>query len=122
MLDRAVKTYKETMRKSFNRYFDLILQRRFIYLSKKVNKMERSVSLIEDVDFVLIEEKREIDDIVILKDSLSELEKFAFDAFFYKDKSLKDVAIEKGVSERTLYNALARAKLKIKKNMEKSKV
>jgi RNA polymerase sigma factor (sigma-70 family) len=58
MLFRAIQTYRPNSRKTFNKYFDLILQRHFIQLLRKESKHFYNVDLVENIDF-LKEEKRE---------------------------------------------------------------
>lgn len=50
MLFRAVRTYDEFSNKSFNKYFDLILQRKFMNLLSKENKYYYNVETIQDGD------------------------------------------------------------------------
>ena len=122
MLDVAVKTYKITMRKSFNKYFDLILQRRFIYLSRRESKYEYHVSFMEDIDTLLFLEEEEVsfDFGSVQLDSLSELEKTSIIEVVYENKRVKDVAEKFNLDERSVYNAVARAKQKIRKIIKKS--
>ena len=51
-LNKAINTYCEYYNKSFNKYFDLILQRKYMNLLKKEQDYFYGVSLIEDYDFL----------------------------------------------------------------------
>ena len=123
MLDKAVKTYKTTMRKSFNKYFDLILKRRFIYLCKKEQKVDYAINFLEEVDYLRVEEEEKVGyDISILLDSdLSELESNAFRKIILEGANVKEASCELKADERSIYNAVARAKLKLRKKLKKAK-
>mgnify|MGYP000909807808 FL=1 len=47
-LHKAISTFREDKNKTFTRYFDLILQRRFIQILKKENKNFYDVELVGD--------------------------------------------------------------------------
>lgn len=117
MLDKAVKTYKDSMDKSFNKYFDLILQRRIIYLLKKENNYYLKVSLCEDVEALKLEEtKEEKVEIELDYSLLSDFEKEVFDKKYYQNIKIENIAKEYNTDARSIYNALSRAKCKLRKN------
>lgn len=118
----AVKRYKTTMSKSFNKFFDLLLQRRFINLKKHINKFDFNVVLIDDSEYLsLCEEEEQIKDINIDTSVLSGLEKETFTLIYLMNYKVKDVSSKLKVDARSVYNALARARLKMKKINDQTK-
>jgi len=56
-LDKAIKTYDDRFGKSFNKYFDLILQRRFIQILRNEQKYVYDTMYVEDF-YEIIEEPK----------------------------------------------------------------
>ena len=76
----------------------------------------------EDIDTLLFLEEEEVsfDFGSVQLDSLSELEKISIIEVVYENKRVKDVAEKFNLDERSVYNAVARAKQKIRKIIKKS--
>ena len=117
MLDIAVKTYRADMQKSFNKYFDLIFTRRLVQLTKKENRYLYFVSLIDDIDYLQLDEIEEvpIKSLDLDLKVLSKFEEEIFTKIFYENYRIGDLSKSLNVSERCVYNALSRAKNKIRK-------
>lgn len=118
MLNKAVKTYKVTSIKSFNKYFDLILQRKFFTLAKAINKFEFAIILTDDIEcYELYEETN-----IILEEPkidfscLSRLEEASFRMLIIDRVKASNAARILDTDERCIYNAVARAKGKLRKN------
>ena len=58
MLHKAISTYRPDSGKTFNKYFDMILQRHYIQLRRKESKHFYNVVLTDELDY-LKEEKEE---------------------------------------------------------------
>lgn len=62
-LNEAIKSFDDHYNKSFNKFFDMILQRRFIALLKKDQDYFYGVTLVEDYNHLIdrLEEERKIE-------------------------------------------------------------
>ena len=108
MLHKAIFTFDETIGKSFTRYFELILKRRFYHCVKKMPKY----LLFEHTNFctgvTYIEEEK-----VIMKFS-SELEQTIYDCYFENLMSIDEIAKRYDYSKKQIYNSIFRIKEKYK--------
>lgn len=118
-LKKAIETYKDEYGKTFNKYFDLLIQRRFIQLLKKESKYFYNVSVVEDVDtIVCLEEKKEV---LTLNDvdtsNLSTFENQVMELIYIENMKALEVSEKLNCDIRKVYNAVSRAKNKIKNNI-----
>ncbi len=108
MLFKAVKTFDERYRKSFTKYFELILRRHFYALIRDLPRYQ----LYETTDFVkqyvLMEEEVEF----INFDS--EIEKEVHERYFILQQPVKLIADETKYHKKQIYNAIYRIKEKYK--------
>ena len=111
----AIRTYNPFYCKTFNKYFDLLLQRRFIKILKKEKNYIYNVTLCEDYSSLPLSLKEE-GDFVYEKEYnlgfLSEFEKQIFD-LYKKGKKAKDISSELNVSCKSVYNSVYRIKSKL---------
>lgn len=116
MLFRAIQTYRPDSRKTFNKYFDLILQRHFIQLLKKESKHFYNVQLVENVDY-LKEEKVEKDDLelehLLSLCKFSPFEKQVLD-LRRQNYSIKEISEKLNCRVKQVYDANDRIKRKMK--------
>lgn len=118
-LDKAIKTYDDKYGKSFNKYFDLILQRRFIQILKKEQKHFYNTVYVEDFYDVVeecsvpynIEYEETTEEICKL---LSDFEKKVFECRIKKNLKTADTAALLNCSVRQVYNAMLRIRQKVK--------
>lgn len=108
VLIKAVKTFNECYRKSFTKYFELILKRHYYQLIRCLPQY----TLFETTDFVkecvLMEEEVEY----LSFDS--EIEKEVHERYFIKRQRVKLIAYETKFQEKQIYNAIYRIKEKYK--------
>lgn len=116
MLVIAIKTYSDRYNKTFNKYFDLILQRRFIKLLKKDANYFYKVTLVDDyTSLPLLNEPWEYEyenEINISTGLFSDFEKEVFEAL---KKGLKPKKIAQNLKSdvKSIYNCIYRLKNKI---------
>lgn len=108
MLFKAIKTFNEHYKKSFTRYFELILKRHFYSLIRSLPRY----MLYETTDFVkecvLMEEEIEY------MTFESEIESVVHERYFINKESVKQIAYETKFQEKQIYNAIYRIKEKYK--------
>jgi len=109
LLHQAMLTFDDTKNKTFTRYFELILVRRFVYLKNKTKslilypKPELFESVYEE-NFDSIQEP----------ENLAPLEKKIYDNYFLEKKIVTTIAAELKISEKSVKNAIYRIKKKMK--------
>ncbi|MDD4000325.1 MAG: sigma-70 family RNA polymerase sigma factor [Bacilli bacterium] len=116
MLFRAIQTYRPNSRKTFNKYFDLILQRHFIHLLRKESKHFYNVELIENVDFIKEEKEAKPDLDLDLLISLCKFSKFEMQVLELQRQnySSKEIANHIDCQIKQVYDATDRIKRKMK--------
>lgn len=111
----AIRTYYQESPKTFNKYFDLILQRRFIKILKSDKNYIYNVTLYEDFSYVAnaLEEKTEIyyEDTYNLG-ALSKFEKKVF-GMLREGRSVNEISLELNVTCKSVYNCVYRIKNKM---------
>ncbi|HPT89088.1 MAG: sigma-70 family RNA polymerase sigma factor [Acholeplasmataceae bacterium] len=118
-LDKAIKTYDDRFGKSFNKYFDLILQRRFIQILRNEQKYVYDTMYVEDF-YEIIEEPKvlynlEYEEVLQnVEQNLSDFEKKVFECRVKKNLSSKETAQLLNCSIRQVYNAMLRIRQKVK--------
>ena len=116
MLFRAITTYRTDSRKTFNKYFDMILQRHFIQLLRRESKHFYNVVLTDKIDYLKEEDaKEESYDL----DTLLSLCKFSpFEQkvleLRLRNHSIKEISEELGCRVQQVYDANDRIKRKLK--------
>ena len=120
-LDIAIRRYIDLYDKTFNKYFDLILQRRFIQILRKQEKHYYNVYNLESPE-MLYEETEQYDytPVDLPLGSLSEIKKEVFETFKTKALKPKEVAKILNVDIRSVYNAFSRIKQKLQ-NVKENK-
>lgn len=113
MLYKAVIRFDEAKNKTFTRYFELILKRRFWALLKKLPKY-----IIKDIpdiqgSYILKEEP------VIEIDLKSEIETQVFKMYFLENIKVKSISKKTGYTAKQIYNAIYR--IRDKYNLKKNK-
>ena len=107
-LHKAIQTFDESYRKSFTKYFELILRRHFYGLMRYLP----DYTLFETTDFV--KEFTLFEEDVEYMSFESSLEKDIHDNYFINRKSIKAIATETGLTPKQIYNAIYRIKEKYK--------
>lgn len=121
MLDKAIKTFNPFYNKTFNKYFDLILQRKFYRLVQEYHDYLNNVIIFENIDeFILCEEEVEIS---YLNDfDINELSKFEYEVlknFVENHLPAREIGKALNCNVRKVYNALSRGKRKLKNSIKK---
>ncbi len=111
---KAVERYNTESPKTFNRYFDIILQNRFISLYR-IHKHELQMVMFETLDVIDYRNQEESLTLELIENTpLSKTEKNIIDMRVAKEMSIKEIAETLNLTEKQVYNALARARQKIK--------
>lgn len=118
MLNIAIMKYDQNQRKTFNKYFDLILQRHFIHLLRSEKSYFYNTILTDNVELLgdcyYVENKyyqNEEDDIT----NFSNFEKEIF--YYYKDNiKPREIAKVLNIPIKKVYDAICRIKKKSKKS------
>lgn len=105
----AINTFDESRNKTFTRYFELILTRRFIALKNRAPKY-----VLVDKPELLESEYEETYDTLEEPATLSPLEKKVFDLYVNKGKVVSSIAVTLNMTEKSVKNTIYRIKVKIK--------
>ncbi len=107
MLHKAIMTFDESKNKTFTRYFELILKRKFWALLKRLPKYE--IKEIPEIQggYLLQEEE------IIIPDLKSKLELDIFEMYFVRNEKISDISKKTGYQVKQIYNAIYRIKDKI---------
>ncbi len=118
VLNKAINTYREDNpnKKTFTRYFELLLCNRFNSLYRANKKKNQYILMNDDEINAIADESTELSDVFndINTDSLSVLEKAVFDLHFVQNLKIKDVSEKLGLNAKQIYNTLIRIRKKIK--------
>lgn len=116
-LMEAIKKYDDKYSKSFTRFFELLLVRRFMALLNKTNKPIIYKSDIV-MDFQEIKEEHIIyltkNDIEMARNILNDLEYSIFYHHYVKERKISEVAKELKIPIKRVYNAIYRLKQKLR--------
>ena len=113
-LNIAISRYIDLYDKTFNKYFDLILQRKFIQILKKETNNFYNVVYFDELNFIHEEKEKYTSNKTYQIGMLSDFEKHIFK--FYSEYNLKagEIANKLKIDVRRVYNALNRIKKKIR--------
>ncbi|MDD2259005.1 MAG: hypothetical protein WC278_01955 [Bacilli bacterium] len=113
-LNIAISRYIDLYDKTFNKYFDLILQRKFIQILKKETNNFYNVVYFDELNFIHEEKEKYTSNKTYQIGMLSDFEKHIFK--FYSEYNLKagEIANKLNIDVRRVYNALNRIKKKIR--------
>jgi RNA polymerase sporulation-specific sigma factor len=114
-LYKAITTYREDKNKTFNKYFDLLLQRRYIQILRKESNNFYNVDLIGAGDY-LYEANECFDDnltYVVNQCYFSKFEASVFENLKMGAKA-REIALILGCKPKQVYDATDRIKKKIK--------
>lgn len=115
MLKIAIETYDIYERKTFTKYFDLILQRKIREILARESKYFYNVVIQDNMDYLLSEVKEPTFKIEEnWKINLTTLERKVFELMYEGKKDISQIAKEIICDERKIYNAIYRAKKKIR--------
>jgi RNA polymerase sigma factor (sigma-70 family) len=116
-LCRAIQTYRPDYRKTFNKYFDLILQRHFIHLLRRDSMHFYQVELVENADLLLesapVREERADLKSIIEACHFSPFERKVLDLRL-KHYKTKEIVIALDCRIKQVYDATDRIKRKMK--------
>ncbi len=116
MLKKAVETFDSSYNKTFNRYFDLILQRRFIRLVQNEKDYNYNITLKDYEFFECFEDTSTVKTLMDIDcGSLSRFERQVFEKLYKENKEISKISDELGCNVECIYNASARAKKKLRK-------
>lgn len=117
-LDKAINTYDMSSPKTFNKFFDMVLQRRFISLLRKNKKYFENTVYIDDINPNLLQEEKKLDyDSIEVDDyDFTELEKKVYYLKHEKGCKPRTIAQILGINVKKVYNATDRIKAKIKRD------
>lgn len=114
-LNKAIQTYRDDKNKTFNKYFDLILQRKFIQILRKESKNFYNVELVGSGEY--LGEDSNIHDynyIEYIDESIfSDFEKEVWECLKKGFKS-REIAQELNCKVKQIYDATDRIKKKVK--------
>ena len=114
VLSNAIRSYNEYCNKTFNKYFDLLLQRRFTNILRNEKMYFYNVVLREDDSFIYESNTFTYNEYDYFKvNGLSEFEK---EVLKLKNRNYrpKEIAIKLQCDIKSIYNCLCRIKTKIK--------
>lgn len=112
-LNKAIQSYKMDSTKTFNKFFDMILQRRFITILKQNQKDFYNIVYVHDI-FSLIKEDQEEPLIDHLEDvQLTDLEQVIYQMRYVEQYKPREIAEILKMDAKQVYNACNRIKKKI---------
>lgn len=118
-LDKAIRTYDERFGKSFNKYFDLILQRRFMQILRREQRYVYDTMYVEQF-YDIIEESKvlyhlELEEMIRnIEANLSGFEKQVFECRVKRNLNTGETAKLLNCTTRQVYNAMLRIRQKLK--------
>ncbi|MFA6627078.1 MAG: sigma-70 family RNA polymerase sigma factor [Bacilli bacterium] len=113
MLYKAFYTYNPYIGKSFNKYFDMILQRKIIAILRHEKHYYYEVTLVEDARFYMQEEEPSYMEMPSL--SLTTVEQTIFELKYIQGKQARTIARMLHMDIKKTYNVLYAIKQKLKK-------
>jgi RNA polymerase sporulation-specific sigma factor len=123
VLLEAIHKFDVKYGKSFTRFFELLLVRKFLTLLKKLNKPVVTLSE-EIISTIRVEEEEPIymteKHLVIAREELTEVEYDVFFEHYVRNKKIKEICAKYLLPEKKVYNALYRIKLKLRRFKELS--
>ncbi len=112
-LNKAIQSYKMDSTKTFNKFFDMILQRRFITILKQNQKDFYNIVYVDDI-FSLIKEDQEEPLLDHLEDvQLTDLEQVIYQMRYVEQYKPREIAEILKMDAKQVYNACNRIKKKI---------
>jgi RNA polymerase sporulation-specific sigma factor len=119
-LHKAVSSYRMSSPKTFNKFFDMVLQRRFISVLRSNKNYFNNTVYVDELTPGILKEDHEVNyDSVVLETSdfsLTELEKKVYYLKHAKGCKASTIASLLGLEVKQVYNATDRIKVKIKNN------
>lgn len=113
-LNVAISRYIDLYNKTFNKYFDLILQRKFIQILKKETNNFYNVVYFEELNFLHEEAEKYVSPRKYQIGMLSDFEKNIFSSYANENLKAGEIAQKLNIDVRRVYNALNRIKKKIR--------
>lgn len=117
-LNKAIYKFNDKYKKTFTRYFDELLQWRFMEILRREKEYFYNVNLVEDMHYLADENnfyKKDLEELVEWDEFyLSDFEKTVFDLKYRQLKKVADIAFETGSTLKMVYNATCRIKYKLK--------
>lgn len=114
-LNDAINTFNPMYSKSFNKYFDLILQRRFINILRKESNYFYKVTLVDDFYGALGEDLFTYNQ-EIIENNLNKFENEVFELRFKRNYKARDIANILKCDLKKVYNTIYLVKQKITKD------
>ncbi len=114
-LNDAINTYAEIYGKTFNKYFDLILQRRIINLLRKEQNYYYKVTLVDDF-YGQLEEKVAVYAPDIIVNKLDDIESVVYELRFVKKYKASQIANILKCETKKVYNLIYLVKQKMIKD------
>ncbi len=115
---QALMKFDESYGKSFFKFFELMVTRRFVTLLRKESMYGKTIDIITNEHEVKQQIVVKEDDYVYraekITDNFSDLEKRIYEMFFLKNYAIEDISFELTIDKKMVYNALYRIKLKLK--------
>ncbi len=117
MLFKACNTYNPYFGKTFNKYFDMILQRKIIAILRQERHYFYDVVLVEDACLLLREQVCNIEEEYSF--NFTQQEEDIFILKYYQNKPAREIAKILGLNTKKVYNILFSIKQKINVAKEK---
>ena len=124
-LYNAIMAYDETINKTFNKYFEVVLHNKLADLKKKrlvdyeyflsEKIIGNTCSMNESVE--RLHKKIKIDEIMKISNILNKREKNIFYEYYIEGMSIDDISLKEKIDKQYIYYLIHEIKDKIKKNM-----
>lgn len=113
--NKAIRTYNDLYFTSFNRYLNLIIDRRFIDLNKKRQKHEKIVYL-DTLEDYLIDNSKDDNNLINEENlNLSNFEERIYNMKFINNQKPREIAKELNCDVKQIYDAIDRIRRKARK-------
>jgi RNA polymerase sporulation-specific sigma factor len=112
-LNKAIQSYKMDSTKTFNKFFDMVLQRRFITILKQNQKDFYNIVYVDDVFSLIKEEQYEPNFDDIEEADLTDLEQVIYQMRFVEKYKPREIAEILKMEAKQIYNACNRIKKKV---------
>ena len=114
VLNKAINRFNMNYNKTFTKYFDLILQRRFIQILRKEKNYFYNQVLLDDVDFIVEEEEEVYQERPSSFGFFSKLENDIYYLSVIEKRKAKVIANQLSMDIRIVYNTLGRIRKKLR--------
>jgi len=113
-LHKAIMSFKDTYNKTFMRYFETVLERKFINLNQKRKRYQQEMdNLVNEAKYMPICVEEQASEQYAKQVFKSALEEAIYEAYFKENQKIPSIARTYQLDPKQVYNAIYRIKKKL---------